>query len=59
MKRSGYPGVTWQKWTGWRARGCKNGKEIHIGCFANKEDAIRARKYFEETGIIRRKSDAS
>lgn len=46
---SGVKGVSWsnneQKW---KARICINNKQIHLGTFANKEDAILARKNAEE-----------
>lgn len=49
---SGFTGVFWHKQSNkWRARIKVNGKEIHIGSFVNKNDAIIARlkaemKYF-------------
>ena len=47
---SGFTGVYWcirdQKW---RARIKVNGKNIHIGYFTNKQDAIAARRLAEAT----------
>lgn len=51
---SGYKGVSWHKSTKqWRATIRGNGKYIHLGSFANAEDAAReydkaAIKYFGE-----------
>ena len=51
---SGISGVSWFKKTSqWRARITVDKKEIHLGCFSNKDDAIKARllaekKYFKE-----------
>jgi len=44
---SGVPGVCMDK-NKWRARIRVNNKEIHLGYFINKEDAIKARKQGEE-----------
>jgi len=46
---SGVTGICWWKRDGkWRARIYVNGKEIHLGLFAKKEDAITARKDAEK-----------
>lgn len=45
---SGFTGVYWDKnKQKWSAKSFKNGKEHYIGRFANKEDAIAARKTWE------------
>lgn len=45
---SGYSGVNWDKrYQKWRAR-IKNGREIHLGYFKTKEEAIAARKESEK-----------
>jgi hypothetical protein len=42
---SGHPGVSWQKSNHrWYARITRNGKDIHLGYFENKFDAIQARE---------------
>lgn len=42
---SGFTGVSWYKGTKkWRARIQVHGKFLHLGCFAEIEDAIAARK---------------
>ena len=42
---SGYKGVSWMKAKNmWRSRIQLNGKDIHLGCFDNIEDAIKARR---------------
>lgn len=52
--KSGFIGVSLQEQhQTWRARISVNNKDIHLGCFDNKEDAIKARleaeaKYFGE-----------
>lgn len=48
------PGVTFHKLRGkWRARVKVGGKERHIGLFASKEDAVRAREnYCQEQGLV-------
>jgi hypothetical protein len=43
---SGCPGVDWVN-RKWRARINVEHKTIHLGCFANKEDAIKARQVAE------------
>ena len=46
---SGITGVALHKRTNkWIARISLNGKNIHLGCFDNKEEAVRARKQAEE-----------
>lgn len=46
---SGVPGVSLDKdKSKWRARIRANNKEIHLGYFINKEDAVQARKQGEE-----------
>lgn len=46
---SGYPGVQWRKDTEkWRAVIQVNGKNINLGSFVEKSDAIKARKKAEE-----------
>ena len=55
---SGFTGVVWDKRDKrWRAKICPNGKQIHLGNFINKEDAIQARKEGEKKyfGRFRRK----
>jgi hypothetical protein len=45
---SGITGVEFRKDSKkWRARICINGKTLNLGCFEDKEDAIRARKEAE------------
>lgn len=45
---SGISGVSWHKNNkNWRARIQLNGVAKHLGCFTNKEDAIKARKEAE------------
>lgn len=52
--KSGYSGVVWHKRDKvWQSNLRTDGKLIHLGCFINKEDAIKARleaelKYFGE-----------
>lgn len=46
---SGYPGVCWTKREQkWRARIKVDGREIHLGYFENKNDAIFAKRCAEE-----------
>ncbi len=46
--KSNILGVDWSKASSkWRARICKNNKQIHLGWFTNQEDAIAARKAAE------------
>lgn len=46
---SGCPGVTWNdKHSKWIARVYKNGKAIYLGSYANKSEAIRARRKAEK-----------
>lgn len=46
---SGYKGVCWHKRTSkWRAQIGHNRKQIHLGYFNKKEDAIKARKQAEK-----------
>ena len=46
---SGYAGVSWVKREQkWRARIKVDGKEVHLGYFDNKNDAILAKKHAEE-----------
>lgn len=46
---SGYSGIGWAKREQkWRARIKVDGKEIHLGYFKNKNDAILAKKHAEE-----------
>lgn len=48
--KSGYPGVSLFKRTGkWSARMTVNGKEHHLGYFKTMDEAISARKAFEDT----------
>lgn len=43
--KTGETGVSWFKLRGkWRARIMINGKELHLGLFVNKKDAVRARR---------------
>lgn len=57
---SGINGVSWHKGDKrWRAFIKVNGKQKHIGNFANMEDAIRARrKYSDEHGFTLRHGEA-
>jgi hypothetical protein len=46
---SGYKGVAWRERDRvWRANITVDSKQIHLGHFKNKEDAIKARKEAEE-----------
>lgn len=46
---SGVTGVDWvKKYNKWRARICKNKKDIILGLFDNFEDAVKVRKDAEE-----------
>lgn len=46
---SGYPGINWAKREKkWRARIKVNGREIHLGYFNDKSDAIKAKQVAEE-----------
>ena len=41
--KSGVKGVCWNKTKKWKAYICHNGKDIHLGYYVNKDDAIAAR----------------
>jgi hypothetical protein len=62
---SGYPGVSWAKREQkWRAKIKVNTKEIHLGYFDNKDDAIKAKqaaeeKYFKEFSYTNSQQEAS
>lgn len=46
---SGVTGVSWhKKEQRWRARISTDGKQVHLGCFKEKSDAIAARKAAEK-----------